>query len=156
VPVYVRAFVEQDARRCGALIADIPFFGERYGMREEGIAARLLEGHRSNDAILVAGDGERVDGFAWVIERGAFARSAYLQLFAVAPERQQCGYGAALLQAAEARAAVVGPDLFLLVSDFNRSAQRFYSRRGYVEVGRLPDFVIAGVAELILRKRLST
>ncbi|MHB8420501.1 MAG: GNAT family N-acetyltransferase, partial [Myxococcales bacterium] len=87
-------------------------------------------------------------GLAWVLRRGTFGRSPYLKLLAVAEGSRGQGVGAALLAAAEA----VGGGLTLLVSDFNTAAQAFYRRQGYAQVGALPDFVLPGVTELILRK----
>ncbi len=43
---------------------------------------------------------------------------------------------------------------FLLVSDFNEDAQRFYEREGYLRVGPLPGLVLPDVAELLYWKRL--
>ncbi len=45
-------------------------------------------------------------------------------------------------------------DIFLLVSDFNHDAQRFYNRLGYQQVGKLDDYVMQGVSELVFRKRV--
>jgi len=46
--------------------------------------------------------------------------------------------------------------MFLLVSHWNDGARRFYARRGYSEVGRLPAFVRADTDEIICWKRLPT
>ncbi len=43
-------------------------------------------------------------------------------------------------------------NLFLCVSDFNDGAQRLYARHGFVEVGRLNDYLVTGHAELLSRK----
>jgi ribosomal protein S18 acetylase RimI-like enzyme len=40
------------------------------------------------------------------------------------------------------------------VSDFNREAQAFYAKMGYQKVGELADFIIAGHAEILLRKTI--
>jgi hypothetical protein len=47
----------------------------------------------------------------------------------------------------------VSSDLFLLVSDFNHDAQRFYQRQGYQQIGAIPGYVLPDVSELIFRKR---
>jgi ribosomal protein S18 acetylase RimI-like enzyme len=62
--------------------------------------------------------------------------------------------GGALMDRAEAFLSQSSPDIFLLTSDFNQSAQRFYQRRGYRQVGALPDYVLPGVTELIFWKRM--
>jgi ribosomal protein S18 acetylase RimI-like enzyme len=87
----------------------------------------------------------------WLVERGAFNRSAYIQLIGVRPAARGGGIGRALMEFAEAHAQ--SRDIFLLVSDFNADAQRFYARLGYTQVGKLDDYVVQGVNELILRKR---
>jgi ribosomal protein S18 acetylase RimI-like enzyme len=55
---------------------------------------------------------------------------------------------------AEARMGESVNDVFLLVSDFNTRAARFYQRLGYQQVGAIPDYVVSGITELIFRKRL--
>jgi ribosomal protein S18 acetylase RimI-like enzyme len=89
-----------------------------------------------------------------VIPRGAFGRSPYLRLIGVRADMAGSGIGARLLDAMEARAAEVADDLFLLVSDFNEGAQRFYRRQGYVQIGAIPGYVLPEVSELVFRKRL--
>lgn len=73
-------------------------------------------------------------------------------LVGVAPDTQHQGIGAALMDSAEQVLFRSAKDVILLVSDFNLGAQRFYQRRGYQQVGALPDYVLPGVAELIYRK----
>jgi [ribosomal protein S18]-alanine N-acetyltransferase len=43
-------------------------------------------------------------------------------------------------------------NLFACVSDFNESARAFYKKHGYQEIGPMPNFLIPGSAELLLRK----
>lgn len=85
---------------------------------------------------------------------GHFGRGGYLRLIALRPQLQGRGVGSHLLSAVEAAVQQRHPDLFLLTSDFNVGAQRFYERAGYCRVGALPDFVHAGITELIYWKRL--
>ena len=60
--------------------------------------------------------------------------------------------GATLLAHVEAIAFARGRNLFVCVSDFNDGAPRFYGRQGYEQVGTLPDLLVRGSAELLLRK----
>ena len=43
--------------------------------------------------------------------------------------------------------------LFLLVSDFNVDAQRFYQRHGYTQIGAIAGYVVPEVVELLFWKR---
>jgi ribosomal protein S18 acetylase RimI-like enzyme len=81
------------------------------------------------------------------------AGSPYLASIAVAAEARGQGIGAQLLRFAEERYAERG-HLFLLVSSFNRGAQRLYREHGYEFVGELKDYCVAGHSELILHKGL--
>jgi ribosomal protein S18 acetylase RimI-like enzyme len=127
----------------------------RYGVDAAALERSLTIAVAGGDALLLAAEERRPLGFAWWVALGAFARSPYLRLLVVAPEATGRGIGGALLDAVEVRAAPMAQDLFLLVTHDNLSAQRFYARRGYAEVGRLDDYVVAGATEVVLRKRLS-
>jgi len=102
----------------------------------------------------VADEAGEVVGFVMCVERGAWARSGYIPLIGVAPTHKGKGIGLALLQRAESFLSHSSSDVFLLVSDFNTPAQRFYERHGYTRVGALPDYILPGVTEYIYWKRL--
>jgi [ribosomal protein S18]-alanine N-acetyltransferase len=92
-------------------------------------------------------------GFARLHPRGALG-SPYLASIAVEPAARSGGVGAALLDAAEARFA--GARWMLLcVSSFNPRARAFYERRGYRIAGELPDYVVDGLSEILMVKRLA-
>ena len=153
MPLVVRPFYATDAPACGAVVAATPLW-QRSGLDAVRTATILNAAHEAGDTLLVLDDGGTVAGFAWVDRRGAFGRSSYLRMIAIAPQRRSAGLGARLMDAFETIAATEGPDAFLLVSDFNAGAQRFYLRRGYLEVGRLPEYVMPGVVEVLLWKRV--
>ncbi len=144
----IRPLQSEDVAPLARLVAATPLW-QRYGYGEarcaSDLSTALAEGR---DALFVAGPVGEPQGLAWVLRWGAFGRAPYLKLLAVAAGARRTGVGAALLSAAE----TVGPELVLLVSDFNRDARAFYERQGYAQVGALPDFVLGGVTELILRK----
>ncbi len=145
----VRPLEARDIPVCARIVADAPLW-RRYGYGAERCAADLgaaLEGRK--DVLLCAELAGAPVGLAWVLPRGTFGRSPYLKLIAVAAEHRGGGLGALLLTAAE---EIGAGELTLLVSDFNDQAQRFYLAHGYREVGALPDFVLPGVTERILRK----
>ena len=64
-------------------------------------------------------------------------------------EVQQC---AALMRFAEERIFRDSPNVYLCVSSFNESAQRFYRRIGYEVVGELKELLIRGHSEILMRK----
>jgi GNAT superfamily N-acetyltransferase len=149
----LRAFREPDAPACAAIVTATPLWA-RYGLIGARAAELLLCAAAAGDPVLVLEDGGGVAGFAWIMERGAFGRAPYLRLIAVDPRRRGAGLGTRLLAAAEVRAAEVGRDFFLLVSDFNEGARRFYARAGWTEVGGLTDLVLQGVTEVLMHKRV--
>ncbi len=143
--------IPADIPGCAQWIAATPLW-QRYHVTEESIGERLQKGLEGRATIYVAERAGEVLGFLWLVERGAFARSDYVQLIGVRPNERSHGVGRALMEFAEAQSLAQGRDLFLLVSDFNIDAQRFYQRLGYRAVGTLGDYVIPGVGELIYRK----
>lgn len=84
--------------------------------------------------------------------RPKFLFGDYLELLAVAPTLTGLGLGRLLLAHIESLAFARGKNLYACVSDFNAGARRFYHRHGFVEVGSLPDLLVRGSAEVLLRK----
>ncbi|MDR3459108.1 MAG: GNAT family N-acetyltransferase [Verrucomicrobiae bacterium] len=78
--------------------------------------------------------------------------NGYIQTIAVHPEAQGHGIGTRLMHFAEERSLRHSPNVFLCVSSFNRRAQTFYERLGYQRVGELPDYVVQGHTEILMRK----
>ncbi len=78
--------------------------------------------------------------------------NGYIQILAVHPDWRGRGLGTQLMRFAEERIFCQSPNVFLCVSVFNHRAQKFYERLGYRRVGELPDFLVQGQSEIILRK----
>lgn len=92
-------------------------------------------------------------GFLLMLRRG-LAGAPYIASVAVDPAQRGGGIGSALLDHAEALYRGECRFVFLCVSSFNTRARELYERRGYTKVGELPDHIVEGFSELILRKRL--
>jgi ribosomal protein S18 acetylase RimI-like enzyme len=86
------------------------------------------------------------------IVRRQFLAGDYLEMLVVAPEARRLQLGRSLLAFLEARVFSRANNFFLCVSDFNEGARAFYRRLGYQEVGPLPDLLVAGRAEILMRK----
>ncbi len=147
----IRPMLPADIPDCACWVAETPLW-QRYGITEQSFSDRLRAGLANGATVYVAADEEQVLGFLWLVERGAFDRSGYVELIGVRPTSRSRGVGRALMEFAEAQVFAQGRDLFLLVSDFNHDAQRFYRGMGYRQAGVLEDYVIQGVAELIFWK----
>ena len=130
-----------------ALLDSDPWRRLGYG-REDWL--RLLATPLDGREAWVAMTPNDVVGLALV--RPRFLAGDYLELFAVAEAARGKRCGATLLAHVEAVTFARGRNLFVCVSDFNGGAQRFYARQGYDHVGTLPDLLVAGSAELLLRK----
>lgn len=82
-------------------------------------------------------------------------RGPYVQFLGMLPGHQGCGFGKAVLDWVESEArAVTQRNLWVLASDFNAGALRFYERQGFARVAALEALVAEGRAEILLRKRL--
>lgn len=79
----------------------------------------------------------------------------YLKLLVVDAACRGNRIGSRLLDKMEACAFRRWPNVYLCVSDFNEPARRFYARHGYLEIGRLPDLLVAGRDEILMRKTTS-
>jgi len=84
------------------------------------------------------------------------ADQAEILALAVIPAVRRQGRGAALLAAAEARAAAAGAAaMFLEVAEPNAPARSLYARAGYAPAGRRRAYYPDGADALVLRKSLS-
>ena len=92
----------------------------------------------------------QVAGVAIVKQK--FLLGDYLELLGVAVWARQKGIGGQLLRRIEELVFKRTKNLFACVSDFNTSARTFYKKHGYQEIGPMPNFLIPGSAEILLRK----
>lgn len=74
----------------------------------------------------------------------------FLELLALYPQYQGQGYGREILVWLENQ--VASSNLWTSVSAFNVRALKFYTKFGFVAVGVLPDLVLTGFDEILLRK----
>lgn len=149
----IRPLQREDIPALARWVAATPLW-QRYGVTEENFGERLSRGLAERATIYVAAEEEIVAGFIWLVARGAFNRSGYVQLIGVRADARARGIGRALMAFAERELAQHTRDVFLLVSEFNTEAQRFYARLGYRQIGALKDYVVPGVSELIFWKCL--
>ncbi len=150
--VTLRPLRPDECEAAGALIGTNELW-RRYAYSPERAAADLARAIAAGDLVLGA-FAEHLLGLAWVMPAAGFGRSPYLKLLAVAPSEHSRGVGARLLEATLEHFRGKASWYFLLVSDFNEGAQRFYQRHGFAQVGGLPDFVLPGVSELIYWRRI--
>ena len=93
---------------------------------------------------------ETVLGIA--ILRRKFLFGDYLELLGIAPSAVGQGLGSRLLSHIESLTFARAKNLFACVSDFNDGARAFYRKQGYKEIGPMPNFLLPGYAEILLRK----
>ncbi len=127
---------------------------QQYGVTGEKSAVMFTKALSQGATILAARFEDQTAGFVWYVTQGAWDRSGYIRLIGVSPRFQGRQIGAQLMAAAEGEMAKSVRDIFLLVTDSNTSAQRFYQRLGYAQVGAIPDYVHPGITELIYHKKL--
>lgn len=93
----------------------------------------------------------RCIGYIWVQKDGGFSHYPYLRSFAVQRRYRNEGIGTALLHYFEQ--LTPSHRFFILVSELNNEAMRFYKRNGYMAVGKVPDLFRPGISEIILTKQ---
>ena len=104
---------------------------------------------QGRDSYIVNQNG-RVAGIAVV--RQKFLLGDYLELFGVADWVRGKGLGGRLLAYVETAVFARTKNLFVCVSDFNDQGRKFYEMQGYQEIGPMPNLLISGSAEILLRK----
>jgi GNAT superfamily N-acetyltransferase len=154
--VSIRPLVASDIPLVAGWVVATPLW-QRYRLTEAGTRSSLGQALSRADLMLVADvdhENGQACGLAWCLPEGAFGRSTYLRILGVQANHTGLGIGAALLAHAEQITAQTTNTMFLLVSDFNVEAQRFYQRQGYRQIGAIPGYVLPDVTELLYWKRL--
>jgi ribosomal protein S18 acetylase RimI-like enzyme len=96
----------------------------------------------------------RMDGevVGFTVSVSGFLGGDYLRLLVVDARHRGRGVGRELMAHLEAEVFARAKNLYLCVSDFNTPARTFYHRLGYEEVGAVQDLLVAGSAEILMRK----
>ena len=152
-PVIRRLASDDEARACAEIMATTePWLTFGRGFEESYAIIR-----DPNREVYVAlddapGVASRIAGFAVLVTQGAFV--GYIQSLAVRDGCRGRGIGTALMEFAERRILRDTPNVFICASSFNPGARRLYERLGYQVVGELPDYIVRGHAETLLRKTI--
>lgn len=147
----IRPATPEDLTALAPRLAALPLF-TAYGMDAAKLASRWADGLKKGDGLFVAEADGALLGVCWYLQRGVFGTAGYLRTIALVPEAHGQGVGPLLLKAYEDGCGQPSGGWFLLTSDFNEGAQRFYQRHGYTEVGRLPGFAAPNITEIIFWK----
>ncbi|HEY6973699.1 MAG TPA: GNAT family N-acetyltransferase [Nitrospiraceae bacterium] len=144
----IRAMTPEDRPAVIALLQDSDPW-KRLGYRAGDWDLYFATIPQGRDSYVADLDG-RVAGIA--IVRQKFLLGDYLELFGVADWARGKGLGKRLLEQIESIVFARANNLFACVSDFNTQARAFYQKLGYQEIGPLPNLLIPGSAEILLRK----
>jgi len=109
--------------------------------------------HRKDSELHIARHNGAPRGFLLLRERG-IVYSPYIASLAVSPEARGQRIGSRLLDFVEERARPASKHIFLCVSSFNTRARALYERHGYTVVGELKDYIVDGLSEYLMSKRL--
>jgi ribosomal protein S18 acetylase RimI-like enzyme len=105
-----------------------------------------------NQVCVAINKNEKCVGFMEIIKNGCFRKFSYLSLIAVKKRYRNKGVGKALVNKFETIGFKNADRVFILVSAFNKTAQKFYRKLGYKKVGNIPDLYKNGVSENLLVK----
>ena len=129
---------------------------------EVAIAVELVtdgveKGDRSEYAFLFADGSHGLDGYICYGRTACTIGTWDLYWIAVSPATQGTGVGTKLLQEVERRLALRDARLVIIETSslpHYGATRRFYERRGYEVVARVPDFYAPGDDRLIFAKRI--
>ncbi len=91
-------------------------------------------------------------GFMGVIEKGCFGNFPYLAILSVHKKYRSKGIGKQLLEKFEKIGLKKADRVFVLCSDFNTQAQKFYKNNEYEECGLIKNLYKNGIAEHLFVK----
>ncbi len=145
---FVRPMTAEDRAAVVELLADSDPW-KRLGYHEKDWDSYFTPLPQGRDSYVVDQNG-KVAGIA--VLRQKFLLGDYLELLGVADWAKGQGLGKRLLTHVELAVFARAKNIFACVSDFNDQARLFYKKQGYQEIGPMPNFLIPGSAEILLRK----
>ena len=145
---FVRPMTAEDRAAVIELLADSDPW-KRLGYQAKDWESYFTPLPQGRDSYIVHQDG-RAAGIAVV--RQKFLLGDYIELLGVADWARGKGLGGLLLTHIEAAVFTRAKNLFACVSDFNDQARHFYKKQGYQEIGPMPDLLIPGSSEILIRK----
>lgn len=156
IEIEIQPMLESHVDIAARILSTTPLWVKSYGVTYASAQRTLHAGLADTmQTLCVALHDEQVVGLVYYGQRGAFYFGSYLRLLAVDATYRGKGVGGQLLSYVERQVQPVTSSLFLLATEHNVDAHRFYQRHGYMHVGAIPDFVAVGITEYIFWKRLA-
>jgi len=87
--------------------------------------------------------------------RAPWLKGPYLELLGLLPSSQGIGIGSAILSWFEQEAPPKTRNFWLLCSDFNTPALKFYETAGYQQITAIEDLYMQGLNDILMRKHIT-
>jgi GNAT superfamily N-acetyltransferase len=122
-----------------------------------GVGPTALAGYLVRDDPALFRYGVRVEGqvAGVVCVRHPWLRGPYIELLGITADYQNLRLGSEIMAFVEQEARLLSHNLWVVTSEFNVKARRFYQRHGFQEISHLPGLVKPGYVEILLRKSWS-
>lgn len=141
----------EDLSVCSLSLFDSDF-GNCYFPNQAAIEDFIRPGFDRGEVVCAANKlGENI-GFVWLSMNGAFGRFPFLYAIGVKPSYRSIGVGSFLLEYAEETAFTQGKVIFTLANSSSQRLLRFFQRRKYRSIGKVPQLILPRVDESILMK----
>lgn len=125
--------------------------GEMY-FTPERATSFISDGISKGEIYVALGTDSICCGYIWFTLDGTFYSFPYVRNLMVKSEFRGQGVGKVLLDYFEQVSFLKSGKVFLLVSEHNSRAKKFYERHGYQEVGFIPDLIREGLSEYLMMK----
>ena len=112
----------------------------------------IIEAIKRKEIYVALNKNDNCIGFMGIVPKGAFGEFPYLSILAVKKRYRNKNIGKLLLEKFETLAFKEGNCAFVLCSDFNKAAQRFYASHNYIKCGKIPSLFKPGISEYLLLK----
>jgi ribosomal protein S18 acetylase RimI-like enzyme len=157
MPVSIRPMVAGDKPALMRILRNTPEFKPFEVVVAEEVIDSYLNDPRAGYFTLVAEDDGKIAGYICYGETPVTIGTWDIYWVAVDPTKRGRGIGKLLSEAAETAIKKAGGRMAIIETSSTplyENTRKFYERRGYEPVARIPDFYMPGDDKLILRKKL--